>query len=90
MLGLCGGQRTFRPARRVQRQPGGLLQEGGGGGHPSSRLRPASRALQLSGHGLVGPNGCPRSMPRLAVWIEFRISDVGEGTVDVLPIRRGR
>ena len=76
-----------RPARRVNRQSGGLLEKRSRSGQAATRLRAVGRALQLGCHLSSGSDRCVRAVPRAAVGIKLRIDDVGERPVDVLALQ---
>jgi hypothetical protein len=88
--GVPGGQRPRRPASRVGRQPGGLLEKGGGCGEAPSCLRPSRRALELDGDVLVGPRGGVGAVPGAAIGIDVGVGRLGQRSVRAAAIRRRR
>ena len=92
----CAGV-ALRPRSREQplhaasglgRQGCCSLEERGRRGQASPRLRSARGARELLRDVLVGIGRGMGAVPGTPVWIDLRISDLGEGTVRVLPLRR--
>jgi hypothetical protein len=79
--GLCRGQRQPRPARRLGRQLGRSLQEGGRRRQAAAASRTLSRALELRGDVLVEPRRRVRVMPRAAIGIDLGIGRVRQRAV---------
>ena len=90
VLGLGRGQRPLGPARGVEGQPHGLLQERGRSGHASPGLCTIGGTFQFGGNALVRSDGGVRAVPGAAVWIKVWIGHLGERAVHVLTIQQRR
>src|SRR6516164_3888004 len=58
------------------------VQESGGGGEPTARLRPAGRALELQGDLLVRTRRRRSQVPRTTVWIDAPVGRLRQRQVD--------
>ena len=87
--GLRRGQRALRAARRLGRQFGRALQEGGGRRQAPARLRPVGRALQLARDVFVAARRRVRAVPGAAIGIDVRIGRLRQHPVRALAILRG-
>ena len=90
VLGLSSRERAVGPARRLQRQRGGTLQERGCCSQSSAGLSAPRRALKLGGDVLVKPRCRLGEMPSAAIGVDLWIGRIRQRAVDGLPVLRRR
>ena len=89
VLGLRCGQRPLRAARRVERQPGGPLQERGRRRETTAALGPACGLLKFGRNVLIRARRGLGPVPGPPVRIDSRVGGLGQRAVQLLP-RLGR
>jgi hypothetical protein len=85
VLGLRRGQRPLGAPRRVQRQPGGPLQERGRRRQTTAALGPACAMLKFGGNVLIGAGRGLGTVPGPPVRIDSRVGGLGQRAVQLLP-----
>jgi hypothetical protein len=88
VLDLGGREGTSSPARGLERQCGGTLEERGSGRQSSPGLRAPGRALQLGGDLLVWSRRRLGKMPSTAIGVDLRIGRVRQRAMHGLPLLR--
>ena len=83
--GLRCGQRPLRAARRVERQPGGLLQERGRRRETTAALCPACALLKFGSNFLIWARRGLGPVPGPPVRIGGRVGGLGQRAVQLLP-----
>ena len=91
-LELClrGSERSGPAPTGIERELSGALEKCGNRGHASPALRSISRSFQLIGDCLIGSERCVGTVPRPAIGVDTRVGYLGERSVHLLPLSRGR
>jgi len=85
VLGLRGGQRPLRAKRRVERQPGGPLQERSRRRETTAAPCPACGLLKFGSDFLIWARRGLGPVPGPPIRIDSRVGDLGQRAVQLLP-----
>jgi hypothetical protein len=85
VLGSRCGQRPLCAARRVERQPGGPLQERGRRREAAAALCPSCGLLKFGSNFLIWARRGLGTVPGPPIRIDSRVGDLGQRAVQLLP-----